>query len=72
MLTLPSPGVIFVSIVFGLIGSAAALIGWRQKKARMLTVGIALCGYPYFVDGLLLNWLIGIALTVTLFFWRDD
>jgi hypothetical protein len=72
VLTLPSPGVIFAAIVFGLIGGVAALMGWRQKKGRMLAIGIAMGIYPYFIDGLVLNWLIGIALTVALFVWRDD
>jgi hypothetical protein len=72
VLTLPSPGVLFAVIVFGLIGSAAALIGWRQKKGRMLTIGIVMSMYPYFIDGLVLNWLIGLALTAALYFWRDD
>jgi hypothetical protein len=64
--------VLVALIVFGIIGSVAVLYGWRQKKPRALTVGVAMSAYPYFISSLILIWLIGLALTAALYFWRDE
>jgi hypothetical protein len=70
--SLPSPSVLFALIVFGVIGSVAFLYGMKRRKPRALGIGALICVYPYFTDNALLIWLIGIALTVALVYFRDE
>jgi hypothetical protein len=58
-------------IVFSIIGWYAFMQGWKQKSIRPSVIGIALMIYPYFVPNTWLVFVIGIALTAALFFWRE-
>ena len=58
-------------LIFGTIGFAAFMYGKKQSAFKPLGIGIALMVYPYFVPDTLLLYVIGIALTVALFIWRD-
>jgi hypothetical protein len=49
---------LLIGLLCGAIGMAYIAYGKRQTKFAPLLSGIALCAYPYFVDGWL--WLIGI------------
>ena len=62
---------IFAYILFGAIGLAAFIYGKKQKYWRPMVLGIALMGYPYLISGTLALYLIGIALTAALYFWRE-
>ena len=51
---------LFLSILFGVIGSAYLLYGKRQGEAWFILAGFALIIFPYFVSGLLLTLLVGV------------
>jgi len=58
-------------IIFGIIGWYAFMHGWKQKSIRPSIIGIALMIYPYFVPNTILFYIIGIALTAALYYWRE-
>ena len=58
-------------IVFSIIGWYAFIHGKREKSVRPMVVGVLLMAYPYFVANTLLFFVIGIALTAALYFWRE-
>jgi len=62
---------IFGGIIFGIIGWYAFIHGKKEKNWRAMAIGIALMVYPYFVPNVILFFIIGIALTAALYFWRD-
>lgn len=62
---------IFVCIIFGAIGFVVFLYGKKNKFLRPMLIGIALMAYPYFISGTFFLYLVGIALTVALYFWRE-
>ena len=57
--------------IFGAIGFVAFAYGKRNTKWRTMSIGIVLMAYPYFFSGTLAVYLIGVALTAALYFWRD-
>ena len=57
--------------LFGIIGFAAFMYGKKEKAFKPLTIGIILMVYPYFVPNTVLIYVIGIALSAALYFWRD-
>ena len=59
------------NILFGIIGWYAFIHGKREKSARPMVIGIILMVYPYFVSNTILVFVIGIALTAALYFWRE-
>jgi hypothetical protein len=65
-----SPSNLFAGLVFGSIGLAAFIYGKKMASWRPMIIGVALMAYPYFFSGTLVIYLIGIALTTTLYFWR--
>ncbi len=62
---------IFACIIFGAIGFAVFLYGKKNKLFRPMIIGFALIAYPYFISGTFFLYLVGIALTTTLYFWRE-
>lgn len=60
---MPDPSTLFVIIVFSAVGLAAFRHGKSESNIVCLLLGIALMVYPYFVEGLTLNLLIGAALS---------
>lgn len=58
-------------IIFGAIGFVAFAYGKKNAFWRPMVIGLALMGYPYFVSEILPIYLIGIALTIALYFWRE-
>jgi hypothetical protein len=69
---LPSPTYIVISIVFGLIGIYCFQIGRKTHHPRLKWGGLALMFYPYLIgnDTRLLI-IVGSALCVLLYFWRQ-
>ena len=61
---------IFACTIFGAIGFVAFLYGKKNKFFKPMIIGIALMVYPYFISGTFFLYLVGIALTVALYFWR--
>lgn len=70
-LSLPSPGVLFAGLIFGVIGTAAFVYGKKQARFSPMAIGVALIAYPYFVSAAWLLWSIGIALCAALYYFRD-
>jgi hypothetical protein len=56
------PGLLFLSIVTSGIGFVFFVYGKKQDRWPQLAGGIALMVYPYFVETLALNLLIGVAI----------
>ena len=65
---MPDPSTLFVIIVFSAVGCAAFRRGKREGNVICLLLGIALMVYPYFVQGLALNALIGAALSAAVWY----
>ncbi len=59
---MPSAFTLFLGIVAGVVGLAYFVYGKRQQRIGFLAAGIALCVYPYLVDGPVLLVLIGVSL----------
>ena len=57
--------------IFGVFGFAAWRYGKSAQEWRPMLLGVALMIFPYFVDNVWLLYGIGVALTVSLFFFRD-
>ena len=66
-----SLGGIIAALIFSSIGFVGFTYGKRTQQFRLMGLGAALMVYPYFVKGLLLNYLVGTVLTVLLFVWRE-
>ena len=65
---MPDPSTLFVIIVFSAVGLAAFRRGKRESNIICLLLGIALMVYPYFVQGLALNAIIGAALSAAVWY----
>ncbi len=70
-LELPSPAYLAGAILFGLIGLAAYRYGKRRGLGKVRWTGLALMLYPYAVSGTAMLYLIGCALCLAIYFWRD-
>ena len=58
-------------IIFGAVGFAAFVYGKKERSFKPLVVGIALMGYPYFINGTFWLYAAGAGLCLVLYFWRD-
>ena len=67
---LPSPAYIVGAIVFGIVGLAAFVHGKRAGRPRTRWLGLALMLYPYVVWQTWLLYLVGIGLSVAVWFDR--
>ena len=59
------------NILFNIIGWCALTYGWKQKSIRPSIIGLVLMVFPYFVSNTFLCFVIGIALTAALYYWRE-
>jgi apolipoprotein N-acyltransferase len=71
-ITLPSPAYIVGAIVFGIIGLVAFVHGKRAGRPRTRWLGLALMLYPYVVWQTWLLYLVGIGLTLAVWFDRNS
>ena len=62
---------IFAWFIFGAIGFVVFMYGKKNKSFRPMIIGIALMIYPYFISGTFFLYLVGIAFTAALYFWRE-
>ena len=53
---------LFLSMLFGSVGFGYFIYGKKQSRFIPLLVGLALCGYPYFVSNIYVMLLIGVVL----------
>ncbi len=58
-------------IIFGAVGFSAFVYGKKERSFKPLVVGIALMGYPYFVNGTFWLYAAGAGLCLVLYFWWD-
>ena len=62
---------IFAWIIFGVIGMAVFMYGKKARHAKSTFIGIALMGYPYFVNNTIGLYLIGALLCIALYLFRE-
>jgi lipid-A-disaccharide synthase-like uncharacterized protein len=65
---MPSASTLFVGILAGAIGLSYFIYGKKQERIAFLAAGVGLCVYPYLVEGLVLQILIGLGLAAVPFF----
>ena len=58
-------------ILFSMIGMAALGYGKKQDSAKPMFIGVFLLVYPYFISNTIALYCIGVALTVSLFIFKD-
>ena len=58
-------------LIFGIIGWCTFMYGRKAKSAKPMVIGIVLMVYPYFIPNTFLLYAIGVALTASLYFWKD-
>jgi len=63
---------LLAGIVFGGIGFGAFAYGKRLELWQPITIGIVMMSYSIFVSNIWLNWAIGFALCVLLWFYHDE
>ncbi len=68
--TLPSPGYLFGSIVFGLVGMVAWRLGRKRERPITMWLGVALMFYTFAVSRTWLMYLVGFALCAGMYFDR--
>ena len=65
---MPSASSLFVGILAGVLGLSYFIYGKRQQRIGFIAAGVALCIYPYLVDGPILQILVGLGLLAVPFF----
>ena len=65
---MPSASTLFVGILAGVLGLSYFIYGKKQERIGFLAAGVGLCVYPYLVEGLVLQILIGLGLAAGPFF----
>lgn len=70
-LSMPSPAYLIGMTLFSLIGFAAYRRGKRLSLGKFKWIGIALMLYPYAIYGTALLYIVGAALCLALYVWRD-
>ncbi len=66
-----SPWSLMGGILFGAIGFIAFVYGKKNAELKPMIIGILLMGYPYLIRDTLALYLVGIALTAALYFFRE-
>ena len=58
-------------IVFGSVGAGYLIYGKKRQRLGAFLAGLGLCVYPMFVESVWATVLIGVALILVPFFYRD-
>lgn len=58
-------------LVFSGIGFVAFIYGKKNAEFKPMLMGILLMAYPYFIRGTIALYVVGIALTAALYFFRE-
>ena len=58
-------------LIFGIIGWCAFNYGRKERNYKILSIGLVLMVYPYFISNTILMYVVGAAITSLLYFWRD-
>ena len=59
------------TVIFNGIGFIAFVYGKKNSEFKPLITGIVLMGYPLFVKDTIMILVVGVVLTVVLYYWRD-
>ena len=65
------PWLLLADVVFGAIGTAALIYGWKQRCWRPLLIGCCLSGLPFFLTNVAIMYVSGSVLCAALYFWRE-
>lgn len=68
---MPTPAYLIGAILFGLIGFAAYRYGKRTSRPKVKWIGVVLMLYPYAISGTALLYVVGAALCLGLYIWRE-
>lgn len=71
MFELPSAANLFASLLFGIVGYAAYRYGKKAGNFNPMAIGVTLMVYPYFISQTWLLYVVGIALCVGLYLFRE-
>lgn len=63
---------LIASFIFGVVGFYAFMNGKKNGSWKRMIVGVLLMGYSYFTPGAWATCGGGIALSVLLYYWRDQ
>jgi hypothetical protein len=66
-----SLGYIIAVTAFSSIGFVAFMAGKRRKLFKPMLYGLALIAFPYFITNIFWMYVVGIGLTLTLYYDRD-
>jgi uncharacterized oligopeptide transporter (OPT) family protein len=66
-----SAGNIIAGLLFSGIGFVAFTYGKREERYRTMVMGIVMMVYPYFTPSTTITCVVGAALSVALYFFRD-
>jgi hypothetical protein len=66
-----NPAALFASLLFGAIGLGVFMYGKRMVLYKPMVIGFVLMVYPYFVPQTWLIYVIGCALCLALYAFRD-
>jgi hypothetical protein len=69
--SLPTPAYLIGAILFGIVGYVAYRYGKKHESPKAKWLGVALMLYPYAVPQTWLLYLVGTALCVGLYVFRD-
>jgi hypothetical protein len=62
---------VLANIIFSSVGFVAFVYGKKNAFWRPMGIGLVLMGYSYFVSETWVVYLVGVALTAALYFWRE-
>ena len=65
------PAKIAANIIFSGIGFIAFMYGKKNAFWRPMMIGMVLMAYSYFLSGTIVIYIVGIALSAALYFWRE-
>ncbi|MDB6137173.1 MAG: hypothetical protein JWO94_245 [Verrucomicrobiaceae bacterium] len=62
----------FISVVFGVIGTGYFVYGKKNARLVPLLAGMALCVFPYFISDTMAILAVGLGLTIGPWFLRQE
>jgi ABC-type uncharacterized transport system permease subunit len=58
-------------VIFGIIGMCAFNYGRKEKALKPALIGLVLMIYPYFVSNTIVLYVVGVGVSLLLYFWKD-
>lgn len=60
---------LIAGLIFGIVGLYVFRRGKRESSLRLVVIGLGLMIYPYFVEGAVMNWLVGFLLSGSAYYY---